>query len=148
MYPVNPNAPVVQSVLAYRSVLDVPGPVDLAVLVVPAPAVAQAARECASKAVRALVVISAGFAETGPEGAERQRELLTVCRQAGMRLIGPHCLPGAPKAYVAALEDVLLRVSAMVEAHPEIAELDCNPVTVLPDGAVVVDARVLVRDHA
>jgi acetyltransferase len=49
---------------------------------------------------------------------------------------------------VAALEDVLLRVSAMVEAHPEIAELDCNPVTVLPDGAVVVDARVLVRDHA
>jgi acetyl coenzyme A synthetase (ADP forming)-like protein len=92
VYPVNPNAPVVQSVLAYRSVLDVPGPVDLAVLVVPAPAVAQAARDCASKGVRALVVVSAGFAETGPEGAERQRELLSVCRQAGMRLIGPNCL--------------------------------------------------------
>jgi acyl-CoA synthetase (NDP forming) len=89
VYPVNPNTPVVQSVLVYRSVLDLPGPVDLAV---PAPAVAQAARECASKGVRALVVISAGFAETGPEGAERQRELLTVCRQAGMRLIGPNCL--------------------------------------------------------
>jgi acetate---CoA ligase (ADP-forming) len=83
---------VVQSVLAYKSVLDVPGPVDLAVLVVPAPSVVQAARECATKGVRAIVVISAGFAETGPEGARRQRELLRVCRAAGMRLIGPNCL--------------------------------------------------------
>ena len=55
---------------------------------------------------------------------------------------------GAPRADVAALEDLLLRVSAMVEAHPEITELDCNPVKALPDGAVVVDARVRVRDHA
>jgi len=92
VYPVNPNAPVVQSVLAYKSVLDVPGPVDLAVLVVPAPCVVQAARQCATKGVRAIVVISAGFAETGPEGGERQRELLAVCRAAGMRLIGPNCL--------------------------------------------------------
>jgi acetyl coenzyme A synthetase (ADP forming)-like protein len=92
VYPVNPKAAVVQSVLAYKSVLEVPGPVDLAVLVVPAPAVVQAARDCATKGVRALVVISAGFAETGPEGAERQRELLAVCRAAGMRLIGPNCL--------------------------------------------------------
>jgi acetyl coenzyme A synthetase (ADP forming)-like protein len=92
VYPVNPKAPVVQSVPAYKSVLDVPGPVDLAVLVVPAPAVVQAARDCAAKGVRAIVVISAGFAETGPEGAERQRELLAVCRAAGMRLIGPNCL--------------------------------------------------------
>jgi acyl-CoA synthetase (NDP forming) len=52
---------------------------------------------------------------------------------------------GAPKADVAALEDLLLRVSALVEAHPEIAELDCNPVMVLPHGAVVVDARVRVE---
>jgi acetyl coenzyme A synthetase (ADP forming)-like protein len=92
VYPVNPKASVVQSVLAYKSVLDVPGPVDLAVLVVPAPAVVPVARECAAKGVRAVVVISAGFAETGPEGAERQRELLAVCRAAGMRLIGPNCL--------------------------------------------------------
>jgi acetate---CoA ligase (ADP-forming) len=92
VYPVNPKTPVVQSVTAYQSVLDVPGPVDLAVLVVPAPAVVQAARDCAAKGVRAIVVISAGFAETGPEGAERQRELLAVCRAAGMRLIGPNCL--------------------------------------------------------
>jgi acetate---CoA ligase (ADP-forming) len=51
----------------------------------------------------------------------------------------------APKADTAALKDVLLRVSAMVDAHPEIAELDCNPVLALPDGAMIVDARVQVR---
>ena len=92
VYPVNPRASVVQSVVAYKSVLDVPGPVDLAVLALPAPYVVQAAQECAAKGVRAIVVISAGFAETGPEGAQRQRELLAVCRAAGMRLIGPNCL--------------------------------------------------------
>jgi acetyl coenzyme A synthetase (ADP forming)-like protein len=92
VYPVNPRAGVVQSVLAYPSVLDVPGPVDLAVLVVPAAGVVEAARACAAKGVRGLVVISAGFAETGPDGAARQRELLQVCRDAGMRLVGPNCL--------------------------------------------------------
>ena len=92
VYPVNAKASVVQSVLAYKSVLEVPGPVDLAVLAVPAPSVVQAARDCAAKGVRAIVVVSAGFAEVGPEGAERQRELLAVCRAAGMRLIGPNCL--------------------------------------------------------
>ena len=92
VYPVNPSASVVQSVVAYRSVLDVPGPVDLAVVATPAAAVVGVARECAAKGVRALVVISAGFAETGPEGLERQRALLRTCREAGMRLIGPNCL--------------------------------------------------------
>jgi acetate---CoA ligase (ADP-forming) len=92
VYPVNPKASVVQSVVAYKSVLEVPGPVDLAVLALPAPYVVEAAGECAAKGVRAIVVISAGFAETGPEGVQRQRELLAVCRAAGMRLIGPNCL--------------------------------------------------------
>jgi len=91
-YPVNPNADVVQSVHSYRSVGDLPEDVELAVVVVPATAVVAAARECAARGVRALVVISAGFAEVGPEGAERERELVAVCRAAGMRLIGPNCL--------------------------------------------------------
>jgi GNAT superfamily N-acetyltransferase/predicted CoA-binding protein len=69
VYPVNAKAEVVQSVVAYRSVLDCPGPVDLAFIVVPAPAVVPVARECAGKEVRALVVISAGFAESGEAGA-------------------------------------------------------------------------------
>jgi acetate---CoA ligase (ADP-forming) len=92
VYPVNPRAEVVQSVLAYRSVADIPGPVDLAVVAVPAAAVVEVARACADKGARGLVVMSAGFAETGPDGAARQQQLLRVCRDAGMRLIGPNCL--------------------------------------------------------
>ncbi len=92
VYPVNPNADVVQSVRAYPTITEVPDEVDLAVVAVPAAAVIEVARESAAKGVRALVVISAGFAATGPEGAERERRLIEVCRAAGMRLIGPNCL--------------------------------------------------------
>jgi acyl-CoA synthetase (NDP forming) len=53
---------------------------------------------------------------------------------------------GAPRADVAAIEDVLLRVSAMVEEHPEIVELDLNPLIATPDGAVIVDARVRIQE--
>ena len=92
VYPVNPGADVVQSVHAYRSIGELPEPVELAVIAVPAAAVLDVARECADGGVKALVVISAGFAETGLEGAERERELVEICRAAGMRLIGPNCL--------------------------------------------------------
>ncbi len=92
VFPVNPNADVVQSVAAYRSVRDVPGDVDTAVIVLPADATVDAVRDCAAKGVRTVVVLSHGFAEVGPEGASRQRELVAVCRQAGMRLVGPNCM--------------------------------------------------------
>jgi acetyl coenzyme A synthetase (ADP forming)-like protein len=92
VYPVNPSADVVQSVTAFRSVEAIPGPVDLGVIVVPAAGVVDTARECGRKGLRALVVISSGFAEVGDEGRRRQRELLTVCRDYGMRLIGPNCM--------------------------------------------------------
>ncbi|HEY4844351.1 MAG TPA: GNAT family N-acetyltransferase [Candidatus Dormibacteraeota bacterium] len=92
VYPVNPRASVVQSVVAFASVTDIPGPVDLAVIAVPAEAVVRAARDCARKGVKSLVVISAGFAEAGESGVERQRELLAVCRESGMRLCGPNCM--------------------------------------------------------
>jgi acetyl coenzyme A synthetase (ADP forming)-like protein len=92
VYPVNPNASVVQSVLSYPTVEAVPGPVDLAVVVTPAEQVVEVARQCARKGVRALVVLSAGFAEAGEEGRRRQEELLSVCRATGMRLIGPNCM--------------------------------------------------------
>jgi acyl-CoA synthetase (NDP forming) len=74
---------------------------------------------------------------TDVDAAEMVRSLATFPLLNGYR--------GAPKADVAALEDLLLRVSALVEAHPEITELDCNPVKVLADGAVVVDARIRVE---
>lgn len=92
VYPVNPTADVIQSVPAYSSVEAIPGPVDLAIIIVPAAQVVEVAVACGRKGVRALVVISAGFSETGNEGQERQRELLRVCRAAGMRLIGPNCM--------------------------------------------------------
>ena len=68
VYPVNPVAPFVQSIASYRGVEEIPGPVDLAVIVVPAAQVLEVARQCARKKVRALVVISAGFAEAGASG--------------------------------------------------------------------------------
>jgi len=92
VYPVNPQARVVQGVQSYPSVEAIPETVDLAVIAVPAEHVAEVARQCARKGVRALVVISAGFAEAGPEGARRQEELLRVCRASGMRLVGPNCM--------------------------------------------------------
>jgi len=92
VYAVNDRAEVVQSLRAYRSVIDIPGGADLAVVAVPAEDVVDVARECAAAGVRALVVISSGFAETGEEGAERQRELLELCRDAGIRIVGPNCL--------------------------------------------------------
>ena len=92
VYPVNPAAEVVQGVPAYPTVENIPGPIDLAVIVVPAPNVLDVARSCARKGVRALVVISGGFSETGKEGQARQAELVRICRSAGMRLIGPNCM--------------------------------------------------------
>jgi acetyl coenzyme A synthetase (ADP forming)-like protein len=92
IYPVNSRADVVQSLPAYRTIGEVPADVELAVIVVPAEQVVAAARDCAAAGVRALVVISSGFAEIGAEGASRQRELVEVCRASGIRLIGPNCL--------------------------------------------------------
>ncbi len=75
-----------------RSIADVEEDVELAVIAVPAAAVVETARQCAAKGVRALVVLTAGFAEVGAEGRARQDELLAVCRAAGMRMVGPNCL--------------------------------------------------------
>jgi acetate---CoA ligase (ADP-forming) len=92
VYPVNPSAEVVQSVRAYATVLEVPGEVDLAVIVVPAGAVLKAAQQCGEKGVKALLIISAGFAEVGEGGQQRQHELLKIARSFGMRIVGPNCM--------------------------------------------------------
>ena len=92
VYPVNPTAEVVQSVKAYRTIVDVPGPVDLALLVVPAPLAAKLLRQCGERGVRAAVIISAGFKEIGGEGRHREEELAAIGHEFGMRLLGPNCL--------------------------------------------------------
>jgi len=92
VYPVNPSAPAIQGVKAYATIKDVPGPVDVAFVVVKAALVLEVAESCGRKGVRGLVVISAGFAETGNDGTARQQALLEICRRWGMRLVGPNCM--------------------------------------------------------
>jgi acetate---CoA ligase (ADP-forming) len=92
VYPVNPAARSVQGVRAYASILEIPDAIDVALVVVPADAVASVARECARHGVKGLVVVSAGFSEVGTVGVQRQAELVAICREAGMRLIGPNCM--------------------------------------------------------
>ena len=76
----------------YASVTEVPDPVDLAVLLIPAPAVPQALRECAQRGISAAIVASGGFRETGPEGAALEAEILAIAHQHGIRMLGPNCI--------------------------------------------------------
>lgn len=94
VYAVNPKAAGerIEGVPAYPTVVDIPGEVDLAVVAVPARAVQQVVQDCGRHGVRGIVVVSSGFAETGPEGRERQRRLVRTARGFGMRVIGPNCL--------------------------------------------------------
>ena len=86
---VHPEVDHVHGVPSHRSLHDVPGPVDLAVIAVPAGAVLDVVDACAAAGVRGVLVLSSGFAEAGPEGRSRQAELLRRTRAGGMRLIGP-----------------------------------------------------------
>jgi acetate---CoA ligase (ADP-forming) len=91
-YPVNRSAAPVAGVKAYASIAEIGERIDLAVVCLPGPAVIAAAEDALQAGVRALCVISAGFAEIGAEGAARQDELLALVRAHGARLLGPNCL--------------------------------------------------------
>ena len=90
VFAVNPEAREVQGLQSYARIGDIGTPVDLAVIAVPAESVLDVVRDCAGAGVKALLVVSAGFAEAGPEGEVRQRELLRTARTSGMRVIGPN----------------------------------------------------------
>ncbi|MFQ5670438.1 MAG: acetate--CoA ligase family protein [Acidobacteriota bacterium] len=92
VFPVNPAARAVHSLQAYPTVERISGPVDLAVLVVPRDQVLNVARSCGRKGVKGLVVITAGFRETGPVGAAMEERLARTVRRYGMRMIGPNCM--------------------------------------------------------
>ena len=92
VYPVNPKADAVASLRAYAGVNALPETPDLVVIAVPSDAVGGVVDECAARQVRAVIVITAGFAEVGPEGRARQQQLLEKIRGYGMRMIGPNCL--------------------------------------------------------
>jgi acyl-CoA synthetase (NDP forming) len=106
VYPVNPNADTVLGRTAYRSLRDVPGPVDLAFIVIPSPFVLSAVREAIAVGVRSLVIITAGFGETGVEGRKREAEIRGLCQEAGIPTAGPNCmgLCSFPAKLVATME--------------------------------------------
>lgn len=90
VYPVNPKRSNVLGVKAYSTISDIPEPIDLAVIMTPAPTVPGLVRECAARGVKGAIVISAGFKEIGPAGAALEQEILKV--KGDMRIIGPNCL--------------------------------------------------------
>jgi acyl-CoA synthetase (NDP forming)/GNAT superfamily N-acetyltransferase len=92
LHAVNRSGHRVAGVRAYTDLASVPGTIDVVVVAVPASGVVDVAHQAAARGVAGLVVITSGFAETGSSGAAMQRELLRVCRDAGMRLIGPNCM--------------------------------------------------------
>ena len=91
VYPVHPEAGSVQGVHAYGSVLDIPEPVDLAVVTVPAARVAEVVQSCGAKGVHGLVVMT-GFSDDQIDGPEARRTMVSAARAAGMRIVGPSCL--------------------------------------------------------
>ncbi len=91
LYPVNPKGEQIGTLKVYKTVNDIPEVPDLAVIVVPAAVILQAVRECGQKGIKAGVVITAGFAEVGKEGAVLQAEMVETASSYGMRLIGPNC---------------------------------------------------------
>ena len=92
IYPINPNRPAVQGVPAFPSIAAVPGPIDVAIIALPAAHVVDAVRDCAAKGVTACVIFSSGFAEIGGEGVGRQAAIVAIARAHGMRIVGPNCL--------------------------------------------------------
>ncbi|RLG77229.1 MAG: CoA-binding protein [Thermoprotei archaeon] len=92
IYPVNPKYSEILGLKAYPTILDVPDPVDLAVVAVRADRVPSIVEQIGKRGVKAAIVISGGFSEIGPEGAERERKLLEIARRYGIRIIGPNCI--------------------------------------------------------
>ena len=92
VYPINPKTDEILGLKCYPSVLYVPDPIDLAVIVIPSNYVAAALEECGQKGVKGVIIISAGFREAGLEGVRMERELVAIAKRYGMRLVGPNCL--------------------------------------------------------
>src|SRR5690625_1358954 len=92
IFPINPKESFVQGLKAYKSVLDVPGEVDRAVIILPSKFVLDTVKDCARKKVKVVQIYSAGFGEFGEEGKFIEAEMVQVAREAGMRIIGPNCI--------------------------------------------------------
>ena len=92
LYPVNPKARSILSVKSYPAISDIPDPVDLSIIILPPVAALAAVEESISKGIKGIVIVSAGFREVGGEGLEIENKIVALCREAGVRLVGPNCL--------------------------------------------------------
>ena len=92
LYPVNPNAKSVLSVRAYPNILDIPDDVDLAIIILHPRFALKAIKEAIKKGVKGVVIVSAGFREVGGEGLEIENQIVSICKKAGVRVVGPNCL--------------------------------------------------------
>ena len=92
VYPINPRSKEILGLPCYPRVTDVPEPVDLAVFLIPNRFVADVMRDCGAKGVKAAIVITAGFREVGPEGLKLEREVTSIARKHGIRMLGPNVL--------------------------------------------------------
>ena len=92
IYPVNPRYPEIDGIPCFPSVMDVPDPVELAILFVPAPAVPELTLQCARRGIRGVIVESGGFSEVGPDGRSLQAALRRIVADTGMRVWGPNCM--------------------------------------------------------
>ena len=92
LYPVNPGESEILGVRAYPTVTEIPAPVDLAIVVTPTDSALAAVKDCAAKRVRAIVITTSGFGETGEKGKELEREMVRIARGNGVRIIGPNCV--------------------------------------------------------
>jgi acetate---CoA ligase (ADP-forming) len=92
VYPVNPKANEILGARCYPSILDVPDPVELVVIIAPAAATPPIMQQCGQRGIKAVIIISGGFSEAGPDGAELERQLTDIARRHHIRLIGPNCI--------------------------------------------------------
>jgi acyl-CoA synthetase (NDP forming) len=115
LYPVNRSEDRVLGLKAYPSVRQLPDPVDLAIIIVPAQSVTQVVDECVESGVKACVVISSGFKESGEEGAKLERELVDAARRGGIRVVGPNCMGvlSSPVSLVAVMSLIRLRAGSV-----------------------------------
>jgi len=92
LYPVNPKAKSIESVKCYSDVLKIPDPIDLGMIILPPERALQAVEGCIKKGVKGIVIVSAGFKEVGGQGLEIENQITALCKEAGVRLVGPNCL--------------------------------------------------------
>ena len=92
LYPVNPKAKSILSVKCYKDISGIEDPIDLGMIILPPKHALEAVKGCIEKEVKGIVIVSAGFKEVGGEGARIENEIARLCKEAGVRLVGPNCL--------------------------------------------------------